>query len=150
MLEMGRVSGVSGEQEGRSFKGNIWSKKISKSVGFFCGQRPVFLDKGITNRTIGQSLRVHFPKSKTNLYNQLTKKRTGKTLIYWPSCTAGDGLLATVNGFGFDVVACAPLCLRRGIRVRPCSLQLCVYLPCGLQVQPLDLSWPCLLRATGH
>ena len=59
----------------------------------------VFLDKSITNRTIGQSLRVDFSKSKTNLYNQQTKKRKGETLIYWPSCTAGNDLLATVNGF---------------------------------------------------
>ena len=106
----------------------------------FCWWSKVFLDKGMANRTIaiGQSLlRVDF--------NQ--KKGRGKLSSLWLSCTAGDVLLAIVSGFGFDVAACAPLCLRRGIRVRPCSLRLCVYLPCGLQVQPLDLSWPCLLRA---
>ena len=41
------------------------------------------MDKGIANRTIGQSLRVDFPKSKPSLYNQQTKRRNLKTLIYW-------------------------------------------------------------------
>ena len=93
----------------------------------------VFLDKGITNRTIGQSLRVVF-RNQNPAYT-INKKKC--KLLSIASCTAGDGLLATASGFGFDVAACAPLCLRRGIRVRPCSLRL-VYLPCGLQVQPLD------------
>ena len=123
--------------------------KKREFIGVFVWSK-VFLDRGIANRTIGQSLRVDFPKSKQTYIITKTTKKEGKTLIYWPSCTAGDDLLATVNGFGFDVAACAPPCLRRGIRVRPCILRLCVYLPCGLQVQPLDLSWPCLLRATGH
>ena len=47
-------------------RGFLWSK--------------VFLDKCIANRTIGQSLRVDFPKSKPSLYNQ---KKEGETLIYW-------------------------------------------------------------------
>ena len=104
----------------------------------------VFLDKGIVNRTIGQSLRVDFPKSKPSQHQNRKRK------LSFIGCSAGDVLLAIVSGFGFDVAACAPLCLRRGIRVRPCSLRLCVYLPFGLQVQPIDLSWPCLLRATEH
>ena len=68
----------------------------------FCWCSKVFLDKSITNRTIGRSLRVDFPKSKqTNTINK-QKKRTGKTLFYWgPSCTAGDrdDLLANVNSW---------------------------------------------------
>ena len=131
---------------GRSFKGIIWSKKREKSVVFFCGQMYSWT-KVLRVGLLARAYALIFRNLKPSLYNQ---KKEEETLIYWPSCTAGDGLLATVSGFGFDVAACAPLCLRRGIRVRPCSLRRCVYLPCGLQVQPLDLSWPCLLRATEH
>ena len=63
--------------------------KKRETSGFFLWSK-VFLDKGITNRSIGQSLRVDFPESKTNLYNQQTKKRTGKTLIYWLHCCGGS------------------------------------------------------------
>ena len=40
----------------------------------------VFLDKGIANQTIGQSLRVDFPKSNPAY---AIKKKEGETLIYW-------------------------------------------------------------------
>ena len=53
---------------GRPFKGISGVKKEKNHWGFLWSK--VFLDKGIANRTIGQSLRVHFPKSKANLYNQ--------------------------------------------------------------------------------
>ena len=52
----------------------------------------VFLDKCIANRTIGQSLRVDFPKSKTNQYNQNDEKQGREnshllaallTTVYW-------------------------------------------------------------------
>ena len=119
-------------------------KKIETSAGSFCGQK-YSIDKGITNRTIGRAYAVIF-RYQNPAYT--IKKRKRKLLSI--GCTAGGGLLATVNGLGFDVAACAPPCLRRGIRVCPCILRLCVYLACGLQVQPLDLSWPCLLRATGY
>ena len=132
--------------KGLSYKSIIRNQTREISGGFLWSK--VFLDKGITNRTIGQSLAYAlFSEIKTQ---PIQSKKGRETLIYWPSCTAGDGLLATASGFGFGVAACAPLCLRRGIRVRPCSLRLCIYLPCGLQVQPLDLSWPWLLRATEH
>ena len=124
-----------GLKQGRSIIQKYYPEpKKRETSGIFLWSK-VLLDKGITNRTIGQSLRVDFPKSKPSLYKS---KKGRETLIYWPSCPAGDGLLATASGFGFDVAACAQPCLRRGIHVRPCSLRLCVYLPCGLQVQPLD------------
>ena len=54
------------------------TKKERNQWGFFVVSK-VLLDKGITNRTIGQSLRVDFPKSKPSLYNQ---KKEGETLTY--------------------------------------------------------------------
>ena len=57
--------------------------KKRETSGFFVWSK-VLLDKGITNQTIGQSLRADFPKSKPSLYNQ---KKEGETLIYWPSCS---------------------------------------------------------------
>ena len=42
------------------------------------------------------------------MYLRYNHKKEGETLIYWQSCTAGDNLLAAVNGFGFDVAPCAP------------------------------------------
>jgi hypothetical protein len=56
-------------------------------------QRDFFVVKGIIGqRYCGsdywQSLRVDFPKSKTQ---PIQSKKEGETLIYWLSCTAGDG-----------------------------------------------------------
>ena len=71
----------------------------------------VFLDNGIANRTIGRAYALIF-RNQNPAYTIKKRKGLGETLIYWPSCTAGDGLLAAVSGFGFDVAACAPPCLR--------------------------------------
>ncbi len=60
---------LSGTKKERNQRWFLWSK--------------VFLDKGITNRTIGQSLRVDFPKSKTNLVGC-----SGCTLV-WPQTRLG-------------------------------------------------------------
>ena len=64
--------------------------------------KSILLTKVLRIRLLA-SLRGDFPISKPSLYNQ--KKEAGTLLSI--GCTAGDGLLATVNGFGFDVAACA-------------------------------------------
>jgi hypothetical protein len=64
-------------------------KKREISVIFLWSK--VLLDKGITNRTIGQSLRVDFPKSKPQPIQSKKERKLSSIgrngFIYWSSCT---------------------------------------------------------------
>ena len=122
---------------GRSFKGIIWSQKREKSVSFFCGQRYSWT-KVLRIRLLVRAYALIFRNQnpaytkgrELYLLAEFQIRRNQDGFIYWSSCTVA---LDSNN-----MAACAQPCLRRGIHVRPCSLRLCVYLPCGLQVQPLD------------
>ena len=114
---------------GRSFKDIIWSQKREKSVSFVCGQRYSWTTV-LRIRLLVRAYALVF----RNQTQPMQSKKKGRGI------PIRNHLLAscTVALDSINMAACAQPCLRRGIHVRPCSLRLCAYLPCGLQVQPLD------------
>ena len=73
------------------------------------------LDKSITNRTIGRSLWVEFPKSKTNLYNQQTASTVARA-------AAAFAAAATISRAADAVVAASTTILLGLLLILCCYL----------------------------
>ena len=118
---------------GLPFKGIIWSPKREKS-SCFCGGQRYSWTKVLELDLLAELGPIYWLRKRPKVFIVERHFRTGSigraqctaATSYWPLRMDLDSIY---------MAACAPLCLRRGNHARPCSLRICVYLLCGLQIR---------------